>query len=79
MAPLNITQNGQNALLSWTAPTANGAAVNKITISLLSWIVGQNYQEYSVAGDCDGTNIAITSCEIPMSYFITTLGYQPGQ
>jgi len=82
MQPLTISEDGLNVRISWLQPDNNGLPITgyRILIYNPSKIVAPFYEELPLL--CDGMSSTVRrflNCTIPMSTFIISGGYSPGQ
>lgn len=78
MNPPTISQSGVNALISWTLNSqSNGSPILGYHVYIMTPSASNSYVEYTSL--CDGSGSTTTSCSVPMTSIISTLGYTAGQ
>jgi hypothetical protein len=82
MSPIVISTSNLNVKLSWSLPTTNGYPISSYQILLYNPSLTPSPYYAEVKSLCDGSNLQVRqaqSCSIPMSSFISSLGYSAGQ
>lgn len=76
MDEVQLVQSGMNVVITWSQPGSNGGTINDYAIKLLNRTSNQ-FVESTVL--CDGSNVNVKTCTVPISSFISSFGYSAGQ
>ena len=76
MSPIGVTQSGASAVLTWTSPSNNSAAITAYKILVLNPLTALYTENQTL---CDGSSGLVFTCTITMNSLIYTLSYLPGQ
>jgi len=78
MTKPTIALSSTDITISWSAATANGDDVSRYEVQIYNPSTSEYEENQSVCDGSGATEIANLACTIPMTSFISTLGYSPG-